>query len=121
MHCFVAGIFLLVATGLSAPARADAMRCGSGIVRDGDGQARLLQLCGPPESVENRSILRRPHFRRGGRIIYYGEAEVAVPVELWTYNFGPNQLMRRIRIVDGIIEEIEVLGHGHPPRPAARR
>ena len=36
-----------------------------------------------------------------------------VPVELWTYNFGPYKLMRRIRFVDGLVDEIETLSHGY--------
>jgi len=45
---------------------------------------------------------------------------VEVPVEYWTYNFGPNKLMRRIRFVDGLVEEIETLDYGYneDERPA---
>ena len=38
---------------------------------------------------------------------------VEVPVEVWTYNFGPYKLMRRVRFVDGLVEEIETLGYGY--------
>ena len=34
-------------------------------------------------------------------------------METWTYNFGPNKLMRRVRFVDGIVEEVETLGYGY--------
>jgi hypothetical protein len=34
-------------------------------------------------------------------------------VETWTYDFGPNQLMERIRIENGIVVQIESLGYGH--------
>ena len=43
----------------------------------------------------------------------YGDAMVEVPVEIWTYNFGPYKLMRRVRFVDGLVEEIETLGYGY--------
>jgi uncharacterized protein YvpB len=39
-----------------------------------------------------------------------------VPVEIWTYNFGPYKLMRRVRFVDGFVEDIETLGYGHHQR-----
>jgi hypothetical protein len=38
---------------------------------------------------------------------------IEVPVEIWTFNFGPYKLMRRVRFVDGLVEDIETLGYGH--------
>ena len=37
-----------------------------------------------------------------GRISYYGTGLVEVPVEFWTYNFGPYKLMRRVRLVNRV-------------------
>jgi Protein of unknown function (DUF2845) len=34
-----------------------------------------------------------------------------VQIEFWTYNFGPNQLMERVRIEDGIVVGIQSLGY----------
>ena len=34
-------------------------------------------------------------------------------MEIWTYNFGPNKLMRRLRFVDGELQDIETLGYGY--------
>ena len=34
------------------------------------------------------------------------------PVELWTYNFGPNRLMQRIRFENGVVVRIELVGYG---------
>ena len=34
-------------------------------------------------------------------------------IETWTYDFGPNQLMERIRIENGIVVQIDSLGYGH--------
>jgi hypothetical protein len=95
------------------PAFADVMRCGSQLVHDGDGRDKVEKLCGQPTEIENRSILRRPSFVRNGRVVYFGDARVEVPVEIWTYNLGPSKLMRRIRFVDGVVEEIETLGYGY--------
>ena len=102
------------------PASADGMRCGSKLMTTGDPRAKVRQFCGEPTDVQTRSILRRPTFDFGGRIYSYGDGFVEVPVEIWTYNFGPYRLMQRIRLVDGIVEEIETLGYGYleedPPR-----
>ena len=69
--------------------------------------------CGEPSDVQTRIVLRRPYYDLNGRIVYYGDGLVEVPVEIWTYNFGPYKLMRRVRIVDGLVEEIETLGYGY--------
>ncbi len=34
-------------------------------------------------------------------------------VEEWTYNFGPNQLMTKVRIEYGYVTDVRYLGYGH--------
>lgn len=104
---------ILVTLACSTPAFADAMRCGTRIVRNGDTQTAVRDFCGEPSDVQTRSILRRPSFERHGRIFFYGDSVVEIPVEVWTYNFGPYKLMRRVRFVDGLVDEIETLGYGY--------
>lgn len=94
-------------------AGSETLRCGNRLVDVGDTQDKVRALCGEPESIETRTVLRRPSYWRHGRRVYYGEGVVDVAAELWTYNFGPNRFMRRIRFVDGRVEEIESLGYGH--------
>jgi hypothetical protein len=97
----------------AVPASADGMRCGSKLVTTGDPRAKVRQFCGEPVDVQTRSILRRPHFGIGGRTYTYGDGYVEIPVEIWTYNFGPYKLMRQIRFVDGRVEDIATLGYGY--------
>lgn len=104
---------ILLTLLLSSTAHADALRCGSRLVSTGDTRTLVRELCGEPYDVVTRSILRRPHYDLHGRIIYFGDGLIEVPVEIWTYNFGPYKLMRRIRFVDGLIEDIETLGYGY--------
>lgn len=101
------------AAALTAPAQADGMRCGSRLIRDGDARAEVRAFCGEPDDVQTRSILRRPVYNLRGRLVYYGDGLVEIPVETWTYNFGPNKLMRRVRFVDGLVESVETLGYGY--------
>lgn len=101
----------------STPALADSMRCGSKLVRDGDTRDSVVAKCGQPTDVQTRIVLRRPYYDLNGRIVYFGEGLIEVPVEIWTYNFGPYKLMRRLRIADGIVEEIETLGYGYHDEP----
>jgi hypothetical protein len=113
MRTSAIGIALLIGALSGAAAHADAMRCGSRLVSDGATRTTVRQLCGEPSDITTRSILRRPHYFLHGRAIYYGSGMVEVPVEIWTYNFGPYKLMRRVRFVDGLVDDIETLGYGH--------
>jgi hypothetical protein len=101
------------------PAAADGMRCGSKLMTTGDPRSKVRQFCGEPADIQTRSILRRPTFNHGGRYYSYGDGYVEIPVEIWTYNFGPYKLMREIRFVDGRIESIETLGYGYHTTPAS--
>jgi hypothetical protein len=98
---------------LASEANADGMRCGSRLVSDGATRSEVRRFCGEPSDVVTRTILRRPYYDFHGRLTYFGDGLVEVPVEVWTYNFGPYKLMRRIRFVDGVLEEIETLGYGY--------
>ena len=96
-----------------------ALRCGSALINKGDSSAKVLKYCGEP--VEKRSYLGlRNGFYAGGtslgatesgRFYPYGRSEVLV--EEWTFNFGPRKLMRKIRLANGIVEEVQTLSYGY--------
>lgn len=106
---------LLTAAALAAPlaARADALRCGSRIVVVGDTRDLLLAVCGDPADVTSHRILQQPVYYLHGHRYFLSSGLVEVIVEDWTYNFGPQKLMRRIRIEDGIVTDMETLGYGY--------
>jgi Protein of unknown function (DUF2845) len=118
MRALVSSVLAALLLALAVPASADGLRCGSRLVTQGDPRAKVRQFCGEPTDVQTRSILRRPTFNVGGRFYSYGDGYVEVPVEIWTYNFGPYKLMRQIRFVDGIVDEIESLGYGYHETPS---
>jgi hypothetical protein len=98
----------------SAPSYADDFRCGRRIVSDGDSRAEVLAKCGEPADVVTlKSVFHRPAIWSDGRPYYIGEDYMEIQVESWTYNLGPNKLMRRIRFEDGIVTDIETLGYGY--------
>jgi hypothetical protein len=105
----------LLALGLTvlAPlsAHADGLRCGNKLVAIGDTRVSVRNKCGDPVDVTHGTILRRPTYVFNGRL-YHGD-EVAVELENWIYNFGPNKFMRRVRFVDGIVEDVETLDYGY--------
>lgn len=105
-----AGFLALALALLAVPAHA--MRCGTRIVKEGDYALDVLHRCGEPEYLEQSVDYRY-------RSVYYGYAPSLVPVtiEVWTYNFGPNRLMRRLRFENGELKSIRTLGYGyHQPR-----
>jgi hypothetical protein len=110
---------ILLAAGMAAlalaaaPARADAFRCGTRLVTDGDSTAKVVALCGEPTEVRRSSILRRPVVWLYGRPYHLSDDLVEVPVETWVYNLGPQKLMRQLRFEDGVLVEIRTLGHGY--------
>lgn len=108
---------LAAALAWTGTAGADSFRCGSRLVTDGDSMDKVEALCGPPSSVQRREILRRPIRWFRGRPYYTSYDPVPIPVEYWTYNLGPTKLMRRLRFEDGLLVDVETLGHGyHEPR-----
>ena len=98
---------LLFASAVSA----DTLRCGSKIISEGDTIEKVEQYCGEPVEKKRTWMTRQPRFEYGGREVPFPGSE-DVPVDLWTYDFGANKLMRRIRFVAGKVDSIETLGHG---------
>jgi hypothetical protein len=104
---------LLLALAIAHPASADTLRCGSRLISDGDTIDKVLQHCGEPVAKQRTWITRQPRFEYGGQEIPF-EGTEDVPVDLWTYDFGANKLMRRIRFVAGKVDSIETLDYGTP-------
>ena len=103
------GLTLLI----SHAAAADTLRCGSKLISEGVPIDKVRQYCGEPVATKRMWITRQPRFEYGGQEIPF-EGTEDVPVDLWTYDFGANKLMRRIRFVAGKVESIETLEHGTP-------
>lgn len=95
----------------SPAAVSDTLRCGDRLISDGDPAEKVLQHCGDPAERRRTWITRQPRYEYGGREIPFPGSE-DVPVDLWIYDFGPDKLMRRIRLVAGKVESIETLGYG---------
>lgn len=98
------GVLAIGVAGILAvlPAEAGSLRCGGRLVGDGDQAAELLAACGEP-------ALRDPwtyQLPRGGFV---------ADIEVWVYDFGPNQLLRLVKLTNGRITEVETDGYGFPP------
>ena len=107
---------------------AAAMRCGNKLVLKGDHQAKVLNRCGEPTLTSGRTIFRsgptRQKLRTGltsgnasvshtEEVYFYQRSVEEIVIEEWTYNLGPNRLMRVIRFENGYVSRIDELGYGY--------
>jgi len=112
-------LLLLCAPAIPA-AQADSMRCGQRLVVDGTTRGQVITWCGEPTEVQQRTALRPPIVWYYGRPVNVGGSYIEVLVETWTYNLGPNKLMRRVILEDGLVVEVETLGYGYRGSPPKR-
>lgn len=116
---------IVIAMTASTPALA--FRCHSHLVKDGDPQVRVLQLCGEPASSKRHVVYRsgitapfvnweaRPGNRPGigDELLLAERSLIEVVVEEWIYNFGPHRLMQRVRFENGIVTDTDYLDYGY--------
>lgn len=105
-------LFILLLAGATS-AHAQAFRCGTKLVTEGNTRGEVASKCGDPTEVDHSSIWVTPTVWINGVPVQAGNGMVEVPVELWLYNLGPNKLMRRIRFENGKVVAIETLGYGY--------
>lgn len=96
---------------LAAPP-AEAFRCGQRLVDRGDFASEVLNKCGEPEQVVERTEYRS--YREYDRILdAFREWSEPVRIEEWLYNFGPRRFKRLLYFENGRLEHIETLDYGH--------
>lgn len=112
-------------------AEADTMRCDRNLISRGDHQGEVLASCGEPVISTRKTIYRsgipRSRFRSlspghnfysgysdlsNDELLIHNRSVVEVPVETWTYNFGPRYFMREVIFTDGRVTRINTLGYG---------
>ena len=96
-------------------ALAQSLQCGQTVITNGITQAEVAARCGPPAQIEHQPIYSEsatavPPVGVLPPIVMRSATEI--PVEVWTYNFGPSRLMQRIRFENGVVVRIESLGYG---------
>lgn len=101
----------LIAALTLASAPAYALRCGTRVISRGDPVAKLLHFCGEPTSVQTR-LAQRGFVTRDSRYIYVPGLAEEVWIEEWTYNFGPSQLMKVVKLENGVVVDVKNLGYG---------
>ena len=84
--------------------------CDSSIVRTGLAKLDLLERCGDPALMEIRKENLGLGAHRGSQLL---DNSAPRDVEVWTYDFGPQQLVRFAIIADGVVIRVETGGHGY--------
>jgi hypothetical protein len=113
MNRWVVLILLMMA---ASAVQADAFQCGTALVSSGDTRDQVMAKCGNPSDVERSSVFVQSTAWVNGVAVSAGNTLIEVPVEVWLYNFGPTQLMRRVRFESGRVVMIEILGYGYIPQ-----
>lgn len=86
------------------------MRCGNTLIVNGESMAAVKAFCGSPTVVQRSIKVKAATVRVGGRTGNRSHTVGAeVPVQTWTYNRGPNKLMKSVRFVDGEVVAIKTL------------
>jgi len=103
-------------------APAQAMRCGSRLISEGDPREKVVNECGQPSDVEAWEEERFEYFDRPPPSRYYREFErygsayrvrAFIRVEIWTYNYGPSRFLDFVRLENGIVQRIYSGGYGY--------
>jgi len=106
--------------GLVEPAQA--MRCGSRLISEGDPREKLLNECGQPANIETWEEERYYHYdafppsNQYREFERYGNAyrvKAIIRVELWSYNYGPSRFMDYVRVENGRVVRIYSGGYGY--------
>jgi hypothetical protein len=103
-------IFILLGIWQSA----EALRCEHRLVSSGDSPVEVLEKCGPPTEQKLREEeieIIEPFFVDGKKILV--ARRIIVPVEVWTYNFGPHELIYVLTFRKDRIVNIRTRGYGY--------
>jgi hypothetical protein len=91
---------------LLVAAPAQALRCGTRVISDGDRDFAVRDRCGMPFYTEEFAS----YDVRGADGPF--ETQVENRYDAWYYNFGPRKLMVRLLFRNGLLEREETLGYG---------
>ncbi|MEJ5300341.1 MAG: DUF2845 domain-containing protein [Thermodesulforhabdaceae bacterium] len=75
----------------------DCIRCSGNLVCEGDGESQLISICGKPDYVEDKGIIKVP--LGSGAYAYQ-------PAKVFYYNCGSNRLDQFITITGGTVTKI---------------
>jgi Protein of unknown function (DUF2845) len=104
---------LIVLAALPGFAAAEGMVCGNKIVERGSSREEVRAYCGKPAQIDNKTAYSGVAGLPGRNQRIVEGAAVEIQIETWIYNFGPDQLMEKVRFEDGIVASVESMGYGY--------
>jgi hypothetical protein len=105
---------LIVLIVLGSWQSAEALRCQNRLVSSGDSPIEVLGKCGTPTLQQYRQEeieTFEPVFIRGKQVLV--ARRITVPVEIWTYNFGPHSLIYVVVFRNDRVVDIRTQGYGY--------
>ena len=102
-------VWVLGSNLVNSAQASDSMRCGSRLVTVEARAAELLAVCGEPAY---RDVWGQP---------VDPASDYVAEVEEWTYDFGPSQLLRIVRLRNARVVAIDSEGYGFSPQAANNR
>jgi hypothetical protein len=106
---------------VSTTVKADGMRCDGKLVSNGDTMYDVQGRCGAPDAVRQHVELRTirtwvegPCFRENGvlRCGQFVEQTIQVVVDEWTYDFGPQTLIKLLTFEQGRLLRLATGSYG---------
>ena len=93
--------------GATKPVRIPRARCDPGAFHEGDGKLDLLERCGEPAAIDT--------WEEPGAVYVPGRVVQTsmVRVEVWTYDLGPNQFVRFVRLENGRVARVTTGSYGN--------
>lgn len=91
---------------------AEGMVCGNKIIERGSSREEVRAYCGKPAQVDTKTAYTGVAGWGRNQHVVDGSA-VEIQVETWIFNFGPDQLMEKVRFEDGIVANVESMGYGY--------
>jgi len=99
------------ASGEPTPIRLPRSRCDPGMLHEGDAKLDVLARCGEPATVDTWDEARGA-FVVGEPGVAAAES-VTIRVEVWTYDLGPNQFVRFVRMENGRVTGVSTGTYGY--------
>ena len=93
---------------------AEALRCQNRLVSSGDSPVEVYEKCGPPTVQQQRDEeieIVEPIFIDGKKVLV--ARRITIPVEVWTYNFGPHELIYELTFRNDRVVDIRTRGYGY--------
>jgi len=120
-HAFWLSLTLVLGTLALSPARADdSLRCGTRLVVAGDAPYQVKAVCGAPDDIQQRMETRT--VRRAvtvpcatGFCQSMVEDSVQIPIEEWTYDFGPQRFVQHLIFANGKLLRVYSGNYGRKP------